>query len=393
MRVLSCLYARITTLTPLALMALLMWPTYAPGQSIDENAAWTANYQAIVHVKVFGNRKDGNRDPIFGSGVIIGPDGEILTALHVVGDDSDWDTTTGGRPDRTIEVFSLDRNGNEQRLGEATARPLPGVDIALLFTNGSCVAPAIIASLQTEKERRVTSGIAFFWEAHSHLPKPVSVRLAPADKARYADKLTVSRQVLDGYSGSGIFDADNKLVAIITNKDEFDPSESLAIPVRAFSQLLPPKLTIQAPPPLKEDRVAILPFRNVSNDSSIGNLSLELPLALHERLYQHLSLASTNSCMAYREQQARDVGKGLNAGTMIAGSYWLSDQELNVHLEIVDTAQDRIIYLENFKSNPSSVRSLILEQMVQTIEAVLHVRSEAGKIADTHRMIALTTRT
>ena len=95
--------------------------------------------------------------------------------------------------------------------------------------------------------------------------------------------------------------------------------------------------------------------------------------------------------MAYREQQARDVGKGLNAGTMIAGSYWLSDQELTP-FKIVDTAQDRIIYLENFKSNPSSVRSLV-EQMVQTIEAVLHVRSEAGKIADTHRMIALTTRT
>jgi hypothetical protein len=77
-------------------------------EGIDRNSVWGANKQPVVKIRVTGRNAVGvpvqMRD---GSDVVVRPNGLIVTALHVVGEDADWFDAPGGR-DRHVEVIDLD---------------------------------------------------------------------------------------------------------------------------------------------------------------------------------------------------------------------------------------------------------------------------------------------
>lgn len=207
----------------------------ATAQSIDRSSVWAANKQAVVKINVTGRNPAGASVPMRkGSGVIVRPNGVIVTALHVIGDDAEWSETPDGR-DRRIEIIGLDGNGIEHSLGTASARAVPAYDLAILTITASNLLAATVADTPPAE---LSSVVAIIWDPGSHQPEPVSADLVPTDASRFRDNLTLRLAVVEGHSGSGVFNADNKLVGIITN--QLDANRALAAPVFAFNHLLPP---------------------------------------------------------------------------------------------------------------------------------------------------------
>jgi S1-C subfamily serine protease len=218
------------------LIALAMIAT-ATAQSIDRGSVWAANKQAVVKISVTGRNAAGASVPMRkGSGVIVRSNGVIVTALHVIGDDAEWMETPNGR-ERRIEITGLDGNGIERNLGTASARAVPSYDLAILMIAASNLPAAPVADAPPAD---LASVVAIIWDPDSHQPEPVSADLVPTDRSRFRDNLTLRLAVIEGHSGSGVFNAENKLVGIITN--QLDANRALAAPAFAFSQLLPPPL-------------------------------------------------------------------------------------------------------------------------------------------------------
>jgi tetratricopeptide (TPR) repeat protein/TolB-like protein len=362
----------------ISLALLLLWPAYAAAQSIDTQAVWVANKPTAVQVKVWGKDASGGVSVRTGSGVIVGSNGEIVTALHVVGKDSDWLDVPERGLDRRIEVIALGANGIEHSLGLASASPVPGQDIAVLHTAGSGLPEAAISEARAGDLAPV---VVILWDPDSKQPKPVEGYLVPTEKGKHGSMLTVRMKVMPGHSGSGIFGADKKLIGIITN--QLGDSEALAVPVQAFSWFLAVVANIQPAPRLKWNHIAILPFRNVDQDKSIDQLSVQIPIALNGELGRHysLSLVPIRSCLKYKECTARDVGRDLNVGIVVDGSYQLFGERLHVTVDLIDSSQDYQFWSHSFDIARSDILNLI-GQMIPRIEAVLQLRSDSASRGD-----------
>jgi hypothetical protein len=94
--------------------------------------------RSVVRILVSGRNAMGNdAGTTYGTGIFI-DDGVILTAGHVVGRDEDW-YSSGGRPDRHVDVVRLNESGNEEKLAiDVPVRRAPSdVDLALIFLNSA----------------------------------------------------------------------------------------------------------------------------------------------------------------------------------------------------------------------------------------------------------------
>jgi hypothetical protein len=194
----------------------------------DRDAIWNANKQGAVRIKVSGRDASGKPTPArTGTGIIVRSSGVIATAAQVVGQDAEWEETPSG-PNRVIEVFGLDVNDIERPMGKASSRLLSGLDIAILnITANDLFEPAMAGA----SPAKLDSVVAILWDPESSRPAPVRGDLIPTDGGKDGEKLTILLPVTEGHSGSGVFDCDNRLVGIITNRR--GGTRVLATPVQA----------------------------------------------------------------------------------------------------------------------------------------------------------------
>jgi hypothetical protein len=221
----------------LLLATIVVAPATAIAQQIiDIEAVWNKNWPAVVQLKVTG--RDANGDPVLrgrtGTGVMVRANGTIITALHVVGHDEEWFELPGGARDRKVEVIGLDSNKVKRPLGEASVRPLPAIDIAILHITAEQLPAAEVAETRA---RDLASAVAILWNPNENLPHLSTGVLTPTDRGQYGDRLTVQMPVDPGNSGSGIFGGDRTLIGIITNA--LDGFRALAVPTDAFLPFLP----------------------------------------------------------------------------------------------------------------------------------------------------------
>jgi TolB-like protein len=375
--IVSAVEVRAVAFALMLTVPLLLKPVDGAAQSMDPNGILDANRLSVVKIKVIGRETSGSRIPRDGSGVIIGSDGLIVTALHVIGQDSEWGTKTGGALDRTIEVTGLDANGIERGLGSAYATPVPGTDIALLRIGGTGYRTAAISD---RPGAVLSSAVAILWDPGSTQPVPVEGALIPTEKPLHGNALTVRIPVQPGHSGSGLFGADKKLIGIITN--QLSSSQALAVPVENFFWFLPPNIrpTSRAAP---TNHVAIPPFDNVGEDKTIANLALDIPEALNQQLvssYRSLVVVPSRTCKQFAKCGASQIAKELQAGLVVDGSYRrLPDGRLRVTVNLIDANLDRQLWSNNYDFARLDTRELA-GQMVRQIGAVLNL--PWGKVAE-----------
>lgn len=216
----------------LAFAAILFatWPSEAQPEPIDLSKVFENSRLSLVKLEVSGTLATGEPGGTrFGSGVIVGPDGVILTALHVVGSESEWQKNPDGSIERYIQVTRRDKQDLLQSLGPASVTALSGYDIAVLSINAKELeAVAIDAGKPTP-----FGNVAILsWDPNLSVSKPLIGQLTNTDRAKYGDRLTIFAPMIPGNSGAPILNAESKLIGIVTNK--MDEYRTLAIPIHLF---------------------------------------------------------------------------------------------------------------------------------------------------------------
>ncbi len=125
--------------------------------------------------------------------------------------------------------------------------------------------------------------------------------------------------------------------------------------------------------------IAVLPFRNLQNDQKIDYLSLAMPAELNSQLSRTTSviIRPLDSVKSYKGQSwtVPDVAKALRVGTIVGGSFWRSDEQLRVSVDIVDSRQNRQLWGESFNSLLSDLVGL-LDRMLPEIAKALRLQLE-----------------
>jgi TolB-like protein/Flp pilus assembly protein TadD len=129
---------------------------------------------------------------------------------------------------------------------------------------------------------------------------------------------------------------------------------------------------IEATTLMDPNHIAVMPFRNVENDTSIDYLTREMPLALDSQLSRMaaLTVVPFSSAMKFKDTNTADIAKTLHVGTLIEGTFSHDRDQLKLDVNIVDTNKDRYLWSEAFQSLFAEFRNLI-ERMVPKIAAAL----------------------
>lgn len=197
------------------------------GKPLDRGAVLKRYRTALVTIKVMGRNADGRvAVPRLGTGVVVGTDGLILTAKHVVGEDWEWNETAQGTKllDRKVLVTGLDADGAERPLGEASVETEPGQDLALLLVNPRTPQAAPLSAAVPADNASVVALLG----KPGGVPQPATAELVPTHRALYGSKLTVCLSVEDGDSGSPLFNADFLLVGVVVSS--VGSTRALAVP-------------------------------------------------------------------------------------------------------------------------------------------------------------------
>ncbi len=128
----------------------------------------------------------------------------------------------------------------------------------------------------------------------------------------------------------------------------------------------------EASTPMDPNHIAVLPFRNLENDTTIDYLAHEMPLALDSQLGRMtaLSVVPFRSAMKFKDMSAADIAKTLQVGTLVEGSFSHTSGQLKLDINIIDTNKDRYLWSEAFQSLLAEFRELI-ERMVPKITGAL----------------------
>jgi len=125
--------------------------------------------------------------------------------------------------------------------------------------------------------------------------------------------------------------------------------------------------------------IAVLPFRNLAQDKSIDYLSLAVPSELNTQLGRLTAVIvrPLDSVKQYKDRDwtPPDVAKALRVGTVVAGSFWRSEQQLRVSVDVIDSRQNRQVWAESFQVLLTELVSL-LDRMVPKVAEALRLRLE-----------------
>jgi hypothetical protein len=204
--------------------------TPALGQSVDKNAIYDNNKSFVLRIRASG--LEGGRVET-GTGVIISPEGHVLTALHVIGGKKDIEG-------RRFEITRLDSDGmaGPVQVNVTVVAVREALDLALLQITRS--SPTY-ADIKTDKLKGTPVLVAIIWNPNGKQPVWISGDLGVTDPGLQGTRLTINMQAIPGNSGAPVFDASGQLVAIVTNQlGEGADSRSLtAAPLSAAKDLLP----------------------------------------------------------------------------------------------------------------------------------------------------------
>lgn len=102
----------------------------------------------------------------------------------------------------------------------------------------------------------------------------------------------------------------------------------------------------------KKIAVAVLPFDNISAQSSDAYLALGLPEMIISRMSQSQSLAviarSSSFALATKTLDSREIGRRLNAAFLVGGSVQRDADRLRLDVQVVDAAADTVIWSARF---------------------------------------------
>jgi adenylate cyclase len=202
----------------------------------------------------------------------------------------------------------------------------------------------------------------------------VASRIVPLSEV---DGVCMTRQVYDQVRNK--FELDLRSVGIKSLKNVSEP-------VEVYEMVMPWEEEPSAPPArLDKRRIAVLPFANMSQDPSdeyfADGLTEELIGTLSK--IRDLSVISRTSVMQYKgkPKQVSEIGRELNAGTILEGSVRKSGNRARVGIQMVDATQDRHVWAESYDRDLQDiflVQSDIAQKVAEALKVELLAEEKKG---------------
>jgi adenylate cyclase len=163
------------------------------------------------------------------------------------------------------------------------------------------------------------------------------------------------------------------------------PLKNVAEPVEIFRMVMPWDERA-APPPADHGRIAVLPFSNLSPDPGdeyfADGITEEMITTLSN--LSGLSVISRTSIMKYKgkEKSVGEIGRELGVGSVLEGSVRKAGNKVRVTTQLIDVAQDRHLWAQNYDRelvDVFQVQSDIASQVSEALRTRI-LPAEKGRI-------------
>ena len=154
--------------------------------------------------------------------------------------------------------------------------------------------------------------------------------------------------------------------------------KNVSLPMEVFRMVMPWEVEKATPSPqLDKKRIAVLPFANMSQDPADGyfadGMTEELITSLSA--VRELTVIARTSVMKYKGSQksASDVGKELNAGTLIEGSVRKAGNRVRITAQLIDTSTEGHLWAQNYDRQLEDVFA-IQSEIAEKVAGELRIR-------------------
>ena len=156
------------------------------------------------------------------------------------------------------------------------------------------------------------------------------------------------------------------------------PLKNVSMPIEVYKMVMPWEAEKATPSPqLDKKRIAVLPFANMSQDPADGyfadGMTEELITSLSA--VRELTVIARTSIMKYKGSQkgASDVGKELNAGTLIEGSVRKAGNRVRITAQLIDTSTEGHLWAQNYDRQLEDVFA-IQSEIAEKVAGELRIR-------------------
>jgi adenylate cyclase len=153
--------------------------------------------------------------------------------------------------------------------------------------------------------------------------------------------------------------------------------KNVSEPVQVYRVVLPWEKKSESESALEKSRIAVLPFTNMSPDPADGYFADGMTEELITSLsgVRQLTVIARTSVMKYKGSQksASDVGKELNAGSLIEGSVRKVGNRVRITAQLIDTSTEGHQWAQNYDRQLDDVFA-IQSEIAEKVAGELRVR-------------------
>jgi adenylate cyclase len=170
----------------------------------------------------------------------------------------------------------------------------------------------------------------------------------------------------------------------IRNKFEFPLStlgekslKNVSEPIEVYRVILPWEKKSEGESSLEKNRIAVLPFANMSPDPADGYFADGMTEELITSLsgVRQLTVIARTSVMKYKGSQksASEVGRELNAGSLIEGSVRKAGNKVRISAQLIDTSTEGYLWAQNYDRQLEDVFA-IQSEIAEKVAGELRIR-------------------
>jgi adenylate cyclase len=199
----------------------------------------------------------------------------------------------------------------------------------------------------------------------------------------YGDAVNIASRIEPLASPGGIC-VTQQVYDQIKNKFEFPLStlgeknlKNVSEPIGVYRVVLPWEKKSESESSLEKNRIAVLPFTNLSPDPADGYFADGMTEELITSLsgVRQLTVIARTSVMRYKGSQksASDVGRELNAGSLIEGSVRKAGNKVRITAQLIDTSTEGHLWAQNYDRQLDDVFA-IQSEIAEKVAGELRIR-------------------
>ena len=199
----------------------------------------------------------------------------------------------------------------------------------------------------------------------------------------YGDAVNIASRIEPLASPGGIC-VSQQVYDQIRNKFEFPLStlgertlKNVSEPVEVYRVILPWERKTESESSLEKNRIAVLPFTNMSPDPADGYFADGMTEELITSLsgVKQLTVIARTSVMGYKEttKKVREIGRELEVGSVLEGSVRKAGSKVRITAQLIDAASEGHLWAQNYDRQLDDIFALQSE-IAEKVAGELRIR-------------------